>query len=510
MSLAQNLREMERAREAYWQRYPGTSPTKLRWRALTVRHAFHVLPGESILELGAGSGVWTRELSSALRGENPITASIFNEDLYDRAVADVPRNTSFVLLDDLRNLPEESFDYIVGTTILCHSLYPENLKTLYKLLKPGGQLLFFEANHWNPQVLVKNAIPPIGRWAGQPECQVPMRKYKLLRIASQQGFSHVDIIPYDIVHPRTPRRLVMRLQSMAFLFEHMPLVRELCGTLYVWATKPGRIEGRRHVSLATHPQLFGTTSIVLPCHNEAENIGQMIDDLVALYDPYIHEIVVVDDNSDDETAQVVQEVARREPRVKLVRRTPPNGVGLALRDGYAAASGQYILSMDSDFLHIVPELRDLFDAVAEGHDGALGSRFSHDSIMINYPFMKILANRSFHVLANLFLPCRVRDASNNLKLYKAPMLKNLDIQADDFAANAETGLKPILAGYDVAEVPISWINRTIDMGSSTFGIAKVARSYASVLVRLIRNPRETKKALVGDTPPDTALPRAGG
>ena len=49
---------MERSRETYWLRYPQTSPMKLRWRAVTVRHSFHVLPGESIVELGAGSGLW--------------------------------------------------------------------------------------------------------------------------------------------------------------------------------------------------------------------------------------------------------------------------------------------------------------------------------------------------------------------------------------------------------------------------------------------------------------------
>src|SRR3954463_16602079 len=81
MSLEANLREMERSREAYWRRYPATSPVKLRWRALTVRHCFHVLPGESILELGAGSGLWTEHLIDTLRGENPVTAAVFNPDL---------------------------------------------------------------------------------------------------------------------------------------------------------------------------------------------------------------------------------------------------------------------------------------------------------------------------------------------------------------------------------------------------------------------------------------------
>ena len=51
------------------------------------------------------------------------------------------------------------------------------------------------------------------------------------------------------------------------------------------------------------------------------------------------------------------------------------------------------LTMDSDFVQIVPELRDLFDAIAAGHDGAIGSR-SHDSVLMNYPFLKIVCNRS--------------------------------------------------------------------------------------------------------------------
>ncbi len=85
MSLDQNLQEMERSRERYWQKHTGTSAVKLRWRALTVRHCFHLLPGESILELGAGSGLWTEHLAATVRGENPITAVVFNDDLFQIA-----------------------------------------------------------------------------------------------------------------------------------------------------------------------------------------------------------------------------------------------------------------------------------------------------------------------------------------------------------------------------------------------------------------------------------------
>ena len=63
-------------------------------------------------------------------------------------------------------------------------------------------------------------------------------------------------------------------------------------------------------------------------------------------------------------------------------RTGPNGVGRALTDGYRVATGQFVLSMDCDFQHLLPELRDLFDAAADGFDVVVGSRFSRHSVLL--------------------------------------------------------------------------------------------------------------------------------
>jgi hypothetical protein len=162
-----------------------------------------------------------------------------------------------------------------------------------------------------------------------------------MRIASQLGLIEIDVIPYDIIHPRTPRSLISLLQSLAFVLEHAPLVKELCGTLYISAKKPGDEEARRpSVSLAEHPQLAASVSVVVPCHNEEMNVEKLVDTLLAYYGPYILEIIIVNDNSKDATAAITRQISRREPRVKLVDRTPPNGVGRALRDGYAVAQGR--------------------------------------------------------------------------------------------------------------------------------------------------------------------------
>jgi dolichol-phosphate mannosyltransferase len=329
-----------------------------------------------------------------------------------------------------------------------------------------------------------------------------MRKHLLMQVASHQGFTHVQAIPYDIIHPLTPRFFIKWLRDIAFVLGHVPMIRELCGTLYIWAKKPGDEDVRRpQVTLDYHRSLFGAVSVVVPCHNEEMNIRPLVNILLRMYGKYIHEILLVNDNSHDRTAEVVRLISAEEPRVKLIDRMPPNGVGRALRDGYAAATGRYILSMDCDFICIVPEFRDLFDAVAAGYDGAIGSRFSHESVLINYPLPKILSNRCFHLLLNLVLRKRVRDISNNLKLMRTDILRNLTVEENHFAANVETGLKPIVSGYNIKEIPISWINRTIEMGSSSFRLFGLAPQYARALLRIVRKARQIRAKAIRNAGP---------
>jgi SAM-dependent methyltransferase len=495
MSAEVNLSEMERGREAYWLRYPRMAAHKLHWRALTVRHCFHVLPGESILEIGAGSGLWTEYLSRVLRHENPITAAVFNADFASHTRWRSIPQASPVLVQSLDQFPDASFDYVVGTAILCHNQYPQTLRSLFRVLKPGGQILFFESNFWNPQVFVKSVFRWVGRISGHASCQVGLRRYRLMQWASGQGFSQIEIVPYDIIHPLFPASLIDFAQKIAFLLEHMPLVKEFCGSLYIHARRPehGRLPERRAL-LAEHEQFRSSVSFVVPCHNEEMNIEPLVDSLTSFYGPYIHEVILVNDNSRDRTREVAQSVAERNPRVHLIDRKPPNGVGRALSDGYAAATGRYVFSMDADFVHLLPEFRDLFDALVRGADGAVGSRFTKESIMINYSFLKMLGNRCFHLLANLMLPCRVHDISNNLKLFRAEVLEAFQIEEPHFAANAEIGLKSVLAGFRIDEVPVSWINRTMSMGQSSFHISKVAPDYARALWRVIRSGRRFTKS----------------
>jgi glycosyltransferase involved in cell wall biosynthesis len=214
------------------------------------------------------------------------------------------------------------------------------------------------------------------------------------------------------------------------------------------------------------------------------NVEPLVAGLRVLFGAYLYEIIPVDDNSRDGTAEVLRRLAAEDPRVRPVFRTPPNGVGRALADGYRAATGRWVLSMDCDFQHLLPQLRDLFDAAAAGADVVVGSRFSRHSVLLNYPVQKIVANRGFHTIARVLLWRSFRDLTNNLKLMRAEVVRDLCPIEPGFAANAETGLQPLLLGYSVSEVPMAWINRTPDMGTSSFRLAKMGGGYWRVLRRL--------------------------
>jgi hypothetical protein len=289
---------------------------------------------------------------------------------------------------------------------------------------------------------------------------------------------------YDFLYPPIPRWSLPVMRPLALVMENTPGVKSLAGTILLHAQKPPRGLPRPSVRLTEHRDLHSAVSVVVPCYNEEMNIGPLVEGLFKHYDDYIHEIILVDDNSKDRSRQIMQELQEYDARVRPVFRQPPNGVGRALSEGLKAATGRYVLTMDCDFLHILPELRDVFDAAAAGADVVLGSRFSRSSVLINYPIRKIVCNRSFHLLLNLLFLRRLRDVTNNLKLMRREVVDHLDLESAWFAANAETGLKPILMGYDVRSVAISWINRTPEMGSSSFSLIRNGLGYIRILLGL--------------------------
>lgn len=476
---AQILGGREQYRDRYWQNRDPIYRDRLLWRAQTFRHLVHLLPGQTILELGCGRGLFTQQLHHVSRGENPITAVSFAED---RRPEELPADVEFISTTDIPGpLAERQFDFLVAMDLLDKSNSAELLQHVYKLLKPGGQVIFYESNPWNVVLKLRRAI---ARRTGGRDPRQLLNRPELYELISELGFVRTFAVYNDFVYAPLTRELVWVLRNLSILLENAPVLQTLAGSILIHAQKPPRVVERPDVSLCDHPQLNRAVSVVIPCHNEEMNIEPLVSRLKAHFGDYLHEIIPVDDNSRDRTREVIEQLAATDPLIKPVFRTPPNGVGRALADGYRVATGQYILSMDCDFQHLLPEIRDLFDAAAEGYDVVVGSRFSRHSVLLNYPLQKIVVNRGFHLLAHLLFLGHFRDLTNNLKLMRREVVENLDLNQPGFAVNAETGLKPLLKGYSLKEVPISWINRTPDMGVSSFKLLRVGGGYWQVLLQL--------------------------
>lgn len=225
-------------------------------------------------------------------------------------------------------------------------------------------------------------------------------------------------------------------------------------------------------------------SVILIAHNEEKTIGLMVEGMLKNYGKEILEIIVVDDASTDNTAPIAESWMKRDPRVRLVKRAPPCGVGRALKTGFSSVdqSADYVLTMDSDFTENITQVRSLIDAMEKGgYDGVIGSRFVKGGRLINYPLAKKIMNRSFHFLVKALFGIKQNDLTNNFKLYRSSIVREMPWKSHDYAMNAETGILPIIAGYRVAEVPVSWIGRNAHMGQSKFRLFEVGGSYVRVI-----------------------------
>jgi dolichol-phosphate mannosyltransferase len=471
----------ERHRDWYLRHRDPIASDRMRWRAHAFRQLVHLMPGQSILELGCGEGEFTRQLRQVSRGENPITAVTFQPIAASSHPHAPAAPTALSSLPG--SLEGRHFDLIVGMDLLDRFTSSAMLQHAHELLSPGGEVVFFESNPWNIMLRARRVL---ARLFGRRDPRALVSRPLLYELMSEVGFIRIFAVFTDFVYAPLTRRLVWLLRNLSIVLENTPGARTLAGAILVHAQKPPRTHERESRSLCEHVALCDALSVVIPCHNEEMNVRPLVRRLRALYDDYLHEIILVDDNSTDGTRGVIEALAAEDPRVQPIFREPPAGVGRAIADGYRAARGRYILSLDCDFQHLLPEIRDMFDAAADGYDVVVGSRFSRHSVLLNYPFQKVIANRGFHAIAQLALRRRFRDLTNNLKLMRREVVDRLILTEPGFAVNAETGLQPLVMGYRVAEVPISWINRAPDMGASSFRLMRVGGGYWRVLRRLWR------------------------
>lgn len=207
-------------------------------------------------------------------------------------------------------------------------------------------------------------------------------------------------------------------------------------------------------------------SIIVPAHNEEENIFPLLDEILSVLKQYPEtedfELVFVNDNSTDRTLEIIDKLAEQNPRIKAVHRSGSPGFGNAVKEGFRNASGDIIIPVMCDLSDETHDIPKLVKKIYEGYDIAYGSRFIKGGTTKDYPKMKMFANRLFNNTVRLLFGVRHKDITNAFKAYRKEVLDSIGIdnlKAEGFDLTIEIPLKAHILGFSSAEVPVSWHGR---------------------------------------------------
>jgi dolichol-phosphate mannosyltransferase len=235
-------------------------------------------------------------------------------------------------------------------------------------------------------------------------------------------------------------------------------------------------------------------SIIIPAHNEQRNLSPTVTGLVeALENESIrYEIIVVNDNSTDDTLRVAEELAAGNPSLRIVTRTNLGGFGRAVRAGLDVYTGAALTIVMADRSDEPLDVVRCFRKLEEGYDCVFGSRFRRQSRVVGYPRRKLVVNRIVNKTVQLMFWTGFNDLTNAFKLYRREVIDACGpYSSSHFNLTIEMSLTALIRKYRIAEIPINWYGRT--WGGSSLSIGQMGRRYLSVLLRLFSD-----KLLIGD------------
>ncbi len=209
---------------------------KLRWARRVRMLSSHLKPGMTVLELGCGTGSFTRELA---RSDAEVVAIDVSPELLEiaRANCSAPNVQYQIQNAYALNYPEGAFDSIVGSSVLHHLEVEAAIRDMYRVLKPGGTIYFTEPNMLNPQIAIQKNIPWIKRRLGDSPDETAFFRWPLQRLLEQTGYRNVRIDPFDFLHPKTPVPLIDHMKAFGQFLENLPVISEIAGSLYIRASK---------------------------------------------------------------------------------------------------------------------------------------------------------------------------------------------------------------------------------------------------------------------------------
>ena len=223
------------------------------------------------------------------------------------------------------------------------------------------------------------------------------------------------------------------------------------------------------------------TLVIIPMYNEKENAAAIINAVLAL-DGDLFDILVIDDNSPDGTANIVKEkIASFPGRVHIIERAGKLGLGTAYIEGFKwglEKGYKYICEMDADFSHNPDDLLKLRSAVADGEgDVAVGSRYISGVNVVNWPMGRVLMSFYASAYVRFVTRMKTRDTTAGFVCYRREVLEDMDldkIKFKGYAFQIEMKFTAFQMKYKVVEIPIIFVNRrlgTSKMSSGIFGEA---------------------------------------
>ncbi len=224
-------------------------------------------------------------------------------------------------------------------------------------------------------------------------------------------------------------------------------------------------------------------SVVIPAHNEAGSIQRTVDALAQTLDAEAidHEILVVDDGSHDDTAEIVARIGERNPRVRVRRNHLPNGFGFAIRAGLEAFEGDAVAIVMADLSDDPRDVVAYHRLLERGYDCAFGSRFMAGGRVTDYPKHKLALNRVVNWGIRALFRHGYDDTTNAFKAYRREVVEAVGpLLSNHFNLTVELPLKAVVRGYSYAVVPISWRNR--QAGTSKLRLQEMGSRYLFIVL----------------------------
>ena len=202
--------------------------------------------------------------------------------------------------------------------------------------------------------------------------------------------------------------------------------------------------------------------VVIPTYNEAENIEDIIKRTLDV-SPDV-EVLVVDDGSPDGTGDIVEKIAKENPRVHLLRRPGKMGLGSAYVTGFKYAIKnryQWVIEMDADFSHDPADIPRFLE-LAKEYDLVIGSRYTNGISVVNWPLKRLLLSYFANVYARIVTGVPINDLTGGFKCFNRGVLEAIDLDriiSDGYAFQIEMNFHAWKKGFKIKEMPIIFVER---------------------------------------------------